>query len=173
MEAVYRALPVSAEPTPHGPSPINGVAIARKIQKNGSFIFNPFSLENRLNAVYPYFTIRNEGGRMASAETSKEKHKLTEWTTKIPMVDLETAMKAVKDIHDKALENATMPAVAKSLGYASPSSSPFYRRVAAARLFGLLGQGAGLTQAARDYIRPHDEGTKSAVLVGAIRGIPE
>src|ERR1700677_791488 len=98
---------------------------------------------------------------MAASENTKEKAKPADWTTEIPMVDLETVLKLVSDIHGKALENATMDEVSKKMGYASATSSPFYRRVVAARLFGLLGQGASLTEASRDYIRPDDGGTRS------------
>lgn len=112
---------------------------------------------------------------MAIGDTTKDKAKPSDWTTKIPMVGLDAVIKAVEAIHDEALETATMPQVAKALGYSGATSSPFYRRAVAARLFGLLaqGQGASLTDAAKAYIRPDDVGTKAAVLVAAIRGIPE
>jgi len=74
-------------------------------------------------------------------------------------------------IRDKAVETASMPGVAKALGYANATSSPFYRRMAAARLFGLL-SASSLTQRAMDYIKPHDEQMKARVIKEAVLGIP-
>ena len=109
-----------------------------------------------------------------SIETNgaKDGSKPQDSTTKLPMVDLETAIKVVMEIREKALETAPMPTVASRLGYANATSSPFYRRITAARLFNLLSQKSSLTKEAIDYIRPHDEGTKAAVLNDAICGIP-
>ena len=93
-------------------------------------------------------------------------------TTTVPMFSLEDAIRIVEKIRDKALETALMPDVAKKLGYANATSTPFYRRIVAARLFGLLSDKSSLTQRATDYFRPHDEEMKSRVLADAVSGIP-
>ena len=93
-------------------------------------------------------------------------------TAKIPMFDLETAIKVVEAIREKAVETAPLAKVAEALGYANATSTPFYRRIAAARIFGLLSAGAALTQEAIDYIKPHDEQMKAKVITAAIMGIP-
>jgi hypothetical protein len=112
--------------------------------------------------------------------TRKLKHEETERpsgkkdsTNIIPMFDLEEAMKLVVTIHDKALETSSLPQVAKGCGYASPTSTPFYRRLTAARLFTLLGSPqAELTTLALDYLKPDHEDAKRTALTRAIMGIP-
>ena len=89
------------------------------------------------------------------------------------MFDLGEVIKLVTDIHEKALETATMGAVAKGCGYSSASSTPFYRRILAARLFKLLSQqGAGLTPQALDYLKPDTEDAKNQALRNSVLGIP-
>jgi|GEM_PF-1860932 len=101
------------------------------------------------------------------------KQALKDYTSDLPMFDLEEALKLVTDIHEKALETASMPEVAKGCGYASPSSTPFYRRMVAARLFKLLSsQRAELTKLALDYLKPDSEDAKSKALTDSIMGIP-
>ena len=101
------------------------------------------------------------------------KHEIKDYTSDLPMFDLEETLKLVTDIHEKALETAPMPEVAKGCGYASPSSTPFYRRLVAARLFRLLSsQRAELTKQALDYLKPDTEDAKSKALTDAILGIP-
>ena len=96
-----------------------------------------------------------------------------EYTLDLPMFDLVEALQLITDIHEKALETAPMAEVAKGCGYAGPSSTPFYRRVVAARLFGLLSpQGAALTKQALDYLKPDTENAKEKALNGSILGIP-
>jgi hypothetical protein len=109
---------------------------------------------------------------MAKAEDGNGDKGPQDSTTRLPLIDLETSIGVVSDIREKAVETATMTAVAKALGYAAPTSTPFYRRITAARLFNLLSSKSALTQEAIDYIRPHDEGTKARVLSSAIMGIP-
>jgi hypothetical protein len=101
------------------------------------------------------------------------KQDFKDYTSDLPMFDLEEALKLVADIHEKALETASMPEVARGCGYASPSSTPFYRRMVAARLFRLLSsQRAELTKQALDYLKPDTEDAKSKALHDAILGIP-
>lgn len=93
-------------------------------------------------------------------------------TGELPMFDLQEAVTLVVNIHEKGLETAPMPQVAKGIGYASPSSTPFYRRFVAARLFGLLSATrAELTTRAKDYIRPESEDGKGRALTDAIMGV--
>jgi hypothetical protein len=93
-------------------------------------------------------------------------------TSRLPMIDLEESIKVVSKIREEALETAPMPEVAKKLGYAAATSTPFYRRITAARLFTLLSGKSALTQQAIDYIKPDDEQMKANVLTNAILGIP-
>jgi hypothetical protein len=113
---------------------------------------------------------------MSDTEQSKKapaKQEFKDYTSDLPMFDLDEALKLVADIHEKALETAAMPDVAKGCGYASPSSTPFYRRMVSARLFKLLSpQRAELTKLALDYLKPDTEDAKSKALIDAIMGIP-
>jgi len=71
----------------------------------------------------------------------------------------------VNDIRQKGLETTGLAEVAKQTGYATPTSTPFYRRLVAARLFKLLApQGAELTKLALDYLKPDSEEAKAALL---------
>ena len=97
------------------------------------------------------------------------KSELKDYTLELPMIDLGEVIKFVTDIHEKALETATMAVVAEKLEYASASSTPFYRRVVAARLFELLTpQGAVLTQRALDYLKPDTAEAKNNALRDSI-----
>src|SRR6266446_3645327 len=105
--------------------------------------------------------------------TSPAKKEIKDYTLDLPMVDLGEAVKLVTDIHQKALETATMSAVAQGCGYAASSSTPFYRRIVAARLFKLLSpEGAALTSQALDYLKPDREDAKSQALTSSILSIP-
>ena len=96
-----------------------------------------------------------------------------DYTLELPMFDLAEALKLVTEIHEKALETAPMAEVAKGCGYAGPSSTSFYRRIVAARLFGLLSQqGAALTKQALDYLKPDTENAKDRALNSSIQSIP-
>jgi len=110
------------------------------------------------------------------AKTSENNHvrgdsKPQDSTNRLPMVDLKIATEIVTQIREKAVETAPMDSVAVALGYSSATSTPFYRRIAAARMFNLLSSKSSLTQAAIDYIRPHDEEMKSRILKDAVLGI--
>jgi len=93
-------------------------------------------------------------------------------TNELPMYDLGEALKIAATIHEKALETAAMPEVAKGCGYANPTSTPFYRRIAAARLFKLLNSPkAELTKIALDYLKPDTADAKQNALTQAVMGI--
>lgn len=101
------------------------------------------------------------------AETSKK-----DSTNELPMFGIEEAIAIVVTIHEKALENAMMPDVARGCGYANPTSTPFYRRIVAARLFKLLGSPKPeLTPLALDYLKPDTDDAKQLALTSAIMGI--
>jgi hypothetical protein len=95
-------------------------------------------------------------------------------TNALPMYDIEEALKIVTTIHDKALETAAAQEVAKGCGFANPTSTPFYRRILAARLFRLLDSPKpSLTKFALDYLKPDTVGAKQNALNQAIMGIKE
>ena len=54
-------------------------------------------------------------------------------TNELPMFDLTEALNFVTKLHENALETVPMPKVAEGMGYTNPSSTPFYRRIVAAR----------------------------------------
>ena len=94
------------------------------------------------------------------------------YTTDLPMVDLETIIQFVSKIREKGLETATTKDVAKEFGYAAHTSTPFYRKQVAARLFGLLGKsGVELTTRATNYLKPDTEDAKPRALADAVSGI--
>jgi len=89
------------------------------------------------------------------------------------MVDLKETLELVRQVFEKGLETSPMPEVAKGCGFSHASSTPFARRMAAARHFGLIGpRGAELTQAARKYFHPTEEGEDKAILVEAVKTPP-
>lgn len=93
-------------------------------------------------------------------------------TNELPMYNIEEALNLVVKIHEHALENAALQDVAKGCGYANPTSTPFYRRLAAARLFSLLNSPkAELTKIAQDYLKPDTDDGKQVALTKAILGI--
>ena len=88
------------------------------------------------------------------------------------MFDIGEAVKLVETIHEKALETAALPDVARGCGYANPTSTPFYRRIVAARLFKFLNSPkAELTKNALDYLKPETDDAKQNALTQAIMGI--
>jgi hypothetical protein len=93
-------------------------------------------------------------------------------TADYPMVDLREVCDFVQTIREKGVEAETMPIVAKACGYAAPTSTGFYRRVVAARLFQLLqAQGAALTPLALDYFKPESDDAKSKALKKSVRSV--
>lgn len=93
-------------------------------------------------------------------------------TSDAPMVGLPEAVEFIKTVHEKGLERASMPKVAEGAGYSSGSSTPFYRRVSAARHFGLISsRGADLTELGQDCIRPTSEDATHFALIAAIQNV--
>lgn len=94
-------------------------------------------------------------------------------TTDLPMVDLDSVLGFVDKIEGEGLQTLSQQEVARRLGYANPTSTPFYRRVVAAKLFGLIDttQGVNLTRLALDYFKPTDEESKQQALLTAVRNV--
>lgn len=94
-------------------------------------------------------------------------------TNEIPMVDLGVVLEFVEKIESGGLQTLTALEVAKRTGYTAPTSTPFYRRMVGAKLFGLLDttQGVNLTNLALDYFKPTDEESKAKALVTAIKNV--
>ena len=95
-------------------------------------------------------------------------------TADVPMADLEETLALVREIHEKGLENAAMPEVARGTGFAHASSTPFARKIGAARRFGLIGpRRAELTELAHQYLRPTEEDAARKALRSAIYSVTE
>jgi hypothetical protein len=94
-------------------------------------------------------------------------------TNELPMVDLGTVLDFVNKIESDGLQTLTVHEVAKRMGFASATSTPFYRRIVAAKLFGLLDttQGVNLTKLALDYFKPTDDDSKAAALATAMKNV--
>jgi len=93
-------------------------------------------------------------------------------TSDVPMHDLEEVIRFITKIHEAGLETASMPEIAKGCGYGNATSTPFYRRILASRLFGFLAKtGAELTVRARDYLKPDSDGADQRALADAIFSI--
>lgn len=89
------------------------------------------------------------------------------------MVDLDAVLGFVEKLEGEGLQTLSQQDVAKRLGYANPTSTPFYRRIVAAKLFGLLDttQGVNLTRLALDYFKPTDEQSKQQALLTSVRNV--
>ncbi len=94
-------------------------------------------------------------------------------TNVLPMTDLPTALEFLHKLDHDGLQTLSQLEAAKKLGYASNTSTPFYRRVTASKLFGLLdtNQGMVLTRLALDYFKPMDEDSKHKALCSAIKNV--
>jgi len=104
--------------------------------------------------------------------TAPSKTAIRDYTRDVPMIDLEEIVGFAKKIREEALETATMTEVAKKFGYKAATSSPMYRRMVAARLFGFLGKnGPALTARATDFLKPSADDARTKALTEAIKGI--
>jgi hypothetical protein len=94
-------------------------------------------------------------------------------TNELPMVELDVVLGFVDKIEADGLQTLSQADVAKRMGYATQTSTPFYRRIVAAKLFGLIDttQGVNLTKLALDYFKPLDEESKRQALVTAVRNV--
>jgi hypothetical protein len=105
-------------------------------------------------------------------QTDKRKTKKAS-TNELPMIDLDTVLGFVDQIEGGGLQTLSQQEVAKRLNYASQTSTPFYRRIVAAKLFGLLDttQGVNLTKLALDHFKPTDEESKKQALATAVKNV--
>src|SRR6266446_8995831 len=94
-------------------------------------------------------------------------------TNELPMVDLDNVLGFVDKIENEGLQTLSQQEVARRLRFASATSTPFYRRIVAAKLFGLLDttQGVNLTKLALDYFKPTDDEAKAAALATAMKNV--
>ena len=116
----------------------------------------------------------NEIKQSGSAETEVKRKGRKDSTADLPMVDLQEACLFVQKIREKGVESETMPVVAKASDYSSPTSTGFYRRMVAARLFKMIEpQSARLTRLALDYLKPDSDDARKQALREAVRSIPD
>jgi hypothetical protein len=94
-------------------------------------------------------------------------------TNELPMVDLPTVLDFVGKIESDGLQTLTVDEVAKRMKFASATSTPFYRRMVAAKLFGLVDttQGVNLPKLALDFFKPTDDDSKAAALATAMKNV--
>jgi len=113
----------------------------------------------------------NQENTQKSQQDKKTARKAS--TNELPMVDLGTVLDFVGKIESNGLQTLTVHEVAKRMGFASATSTPFYRRIVAAKLFGLLDttQGVNLTKLALDYFKPTDDESKAAALATGMKNV--
>lgn len=113
------------------------------------------------------------GDKTSNSQMADKKAAKKASTNEIPMVDLATILEFVEKIESDGLQTLTSQEVAKRMGFAASTSTPFYRRTVAAKLLGLLDttQGVNLTKLALDYFKPTDDESKAAALATAIKNV--
>src|SRR6266508_3364279 len=111
--------------------------------------------------------------RSADSSSPDKKSSKKASTTGLPMVDLDGVLAFVEKIESEGLQTLSQQEVAKRLGYAAQTSTPFYRRIVAAKLFGLIDttQGVNLTKLALDYFKPIDEESKRRALITTVKNV--
>lgn len=94
-------------------------------------------------------------------------------TNELPMIELGAILDFVEKIEVEGLQTLPQQEVARRLNYAAQTSTPFYRRMVAAKLFGLVDttQGVNLTKLALDYFKPTDEHAKGAALFTSVKNV--
>lgn len=119
---------------------------------------------NHMNTVAEKSAVSQAVDKKASKKAS---------TNEIPMIDLGVVLEFVEKIESEGLQTLPALEVANRTGYTAPTSTPFYRRMAGAKLFGLLDttQGVNLTNLALDYFKPTDDESKARALVTAIKNV--
>jgi hypothetical protein len=117
--------------------------------------------------------MNTETEKQTAGQNSEKKAAKKASTNEIPMVDLGVVLEFVEKIETDGLQTLTAQEVAKRTGYTAPTSTPFYRRMAGAKMFGLLDttQGVILTKLALDYFKPTDDESKAEALVTAIKNV--
>ena len=123
------------------------------------------------------FIVRNSCMSNESAEQPGQSNgksgNLKGSTNELPMLDLQAALEFINALDEKGLQTLSQAEVAKHMGYSTNTSTPFYRRAVAAKLFGLLdnNQGMVLTRLALDYFKPTDENAKANALRAAMQNV--
>lgn len=94
-------------------------------------------------------------------------------TNELPMLDLAATLEFLQKLDEKGLQTLPQAEVSKQLGYSSHTSTPYYRRAVASKLFGLLdtNQGMVLTRLALDFFKPTDADAKQNALQAAVRNV--
>lgn len=106
-------------------------------------------------------------------QLSRADAKRKDSTSDYPMVDLRDICDFLQSIWEKGIQSEPMSVVAKACGYSAPTSTGFYRRMAASRLFKMIElQSARLTQLALDYLKPDSDDAKTRALRDAVRAVP-
>ena len=104
---------------------------------------------------------------------SKAESKRRDSTADYPMVNLREVCDFVQVVWEKGVQSESMPTVAKACEYSSPTSTGFYRRMVAARLFKMAeSQSARLTRLSLDYLKPDSGDAKTKALREAVRSVP-
>jgi len=89
------------------------------------------------------------------------------------MIDLRKVCEFLQKIWEKGIQAESMSVVAKACGYSSPTSTGYYRRMAASRLFKMIEpQSAKLTKLALDFVKPDSDDAKTSALREAMRSVP-
>jgi hypothetical protein len=115
----------------------------------------------------------NETKQSSASEAETKRRARKDSTTDYPMVDLQEVCLFVQKIRDKGVASEAMPVVAKACGYSAPTSTGFYRRMAAARLFKMIEpQSARLTRLALDYLKPDSDDARKQASREAVRSVP-
>jgi hypothetical protein len=122
-------------------------------------------------AHHSCMTQENDPRRAASAVARTSSPKGS--TNELPMLDLATILDFLAQLDEKGLQTLPQVEVAKQMGYSSQTSTPYYRRAAASKLFGLLdtNQGMVLTRLALDFFKPTDADAKQNALQAAVRNV--
>lgn len=117
--------------------------------------------------------MNTETEKLTTGQNSEKKATKKASTNEIPMVDLGVVLEFVEKIESDGLQTLTAQEVAKRTGYTAATSTPFYRRMVSAKLFGLLDttQGVNLTKLALDYFKPTDDESKALALLTAVKNV--
>lgn len=117
--------------------------------------------------------MNTEAEKQLAVQNSEKKAAKKASTNEIPMIDLGVVLEFVEKIEADGLQTLTALEVARRTGYTAATSTPFYRRMVGAKLFGLLDttQGVNLTRLALDYFKPTDDESKALALLTAIKNV--
>jgi hypothetical protein len=110
---------------------------------------------------------------ISKKQSLREDTKRRDSTSDYPMIDLREVCDFVQKIWEKGIQTESMSVVAKACGYSAPTSTGYYRRMAASRLFKMIEtQRARLTQLALDFVKPDSDDAKTRALREAMHSVP-